>query len=614
MNLYVDNSAQLSVTISPDNATHKRIEWSSDDPNIAEVNANGCVTGKSAGTTCIRAYATDGSGVHRCCEVTVNAPVLVNEINIASDSNTVGVGGSITLTANVLPINATNKKVHWESRNDLIATVDETGLVTAQSVGEVIIIATAIDGSNTYGEYTLTVIERSIRTNVSGTLNIHSTASEEGDILGSVLNGVYVKLEENTPQNWKWYKITAATGDGSNVTGWCNGEYLEEGFAGLTAVKKCYIRSDTYINNNTLIYNPNNSIATIHEGNKIQLWESGTISANGCWYAVNYNGTKAFVTADDNSFNETTIWITLPTHTICNIRVKSNSGAFIKSAPLDDAINIGKFSYHSEISLVDDRLTSEKWYYVYGKNNAGKWTYGWCSAEDLEERIVFGDCIYNEEFNLNIRDAASASGNFITGVNYERKIRILAHKISTDSNGPWHKVLYNDKIAYVIAGKNTDNFSDDIRWFSMANADKKQYNIGIMKNKLTNCDESIINKESVIDMLEPLMSLGYEPAFVAGILANIQAEEKWSLDDNEKELVKLIAKFPSLIEDSASIKRVHPIAQYCQDLAGAFNRFYKAEQVIGSDVENARLILVEKARITLRNALDILGVSAPEMM
>ena len=97
-------------------------------------------------------------------------------------------------------------------------------------------------------------------------------------------------------------------------------------------------------------------------------------------------------------------------------------------------------------------------------------------------------------------------------------------------------------------------------------------------------------------------------------LANIQAEENWSLDDNEKELVKLIAKFPSLIEDSANIKRVHPIAQYCQDLAGAFNRFYKAEQVIGSDVENARLILVEKARITLRNALDILGVSAPEMM
>ena len=97
-------------------------------------------------------------------------------------------------------------------------------------------------------------------------------------------------------------------------------------------------------------------------------------------------------------------------------------------------------------------------------------------------------------------------------------------------------------------------------------------------------------------------------------LDNLIVEDNWSLDENEKELVKLIAKFPSLIEDSAKIRRVHPIAQYCQDLASAFNRFYKSEQVLGSDVENARLLLVEKSRITLRNALDILGVSAPDMM
>ena len=97
-------------------------------------------------------------------------------------------------------------------------------------------------------------------------------------------------------------------------------------------------------------------------------------------------------------------------------------------------------------------------------------------------------------------------------------------------------------------------------------------------------------------------------------LADLTVENTWSLDENEKELVKLIAKFPSLVEDSAKIRRVHPIAQYCQDLASAFNRFYKAEQVIGSDVENARLLLVEKSRITLRNALDLLGVSAPDMM
>ena len=101
----------------------------------------------------------------------------------------------------------------------------------------------------------------------------------------------------------------------------------------------------------------------------------------------------------------------------------------------------------------------------------------------------------------------------------------------------------------------------------------------------------------------------------AGIdLNSLEIEDSWSPDDNEKELVKLLAKFPSLIQDSADIRRVHPVAQYCQDLASAFNRFYKSEQVIGSDVEGARLLLVDKSRITLRNALDVLGVDAPEMM
>ena len=49
-------------------------------------------------------------------------------------------------------------------------------------------------------------------------------------------------------------------------------------------------------------------------------------------------------------------------------------------------------------------------------------------------------------------------------------------------------------------------------------------------------------------------------------------------------------------------------------LANSFNKFYKAEQVIGSDNEDVRLILVDKARIVLRNALSILGVEAPEKM
>ena len=71
----VGDSFGLSATVCPDNADDKRIRWTSCDCNIADVDyLTGCVTAKSAGTTCICANAIDGSGVQGGCEVKVNVP------------------------------------------------------------------------------------------------------------------------------------------------------------------------------------------------------------------------------------------------------------------------------------------------------------------------------------------------------------------------------------------------------------------------------------------------------------------------------------------------------------------------------------------------------------
>ena len=94
----------------------------------------------------------------------------------------------------------------------------------------------------------------------------------------------------------------------------------------------------------------------------------------------------------------------------------------------------------------------------------------------------------------------------------------------------------------------------------------------------------------------------------------LEVADDWVPDEAEQDLVRQIAKFPQVVEDCANKKRVHNITQYCQDLAGSFNKFYKTEQVIGSDVEDTRLILVDRAKTTIKNALDILGVTAPEKM
>ena len=78
LTLDIGESSCLESSIYPVNATNPAVSWTSDDCNIADVDSNGCVTAKAAGTTCICANATDGSGVRDCCEVTVRTPINGN--------------------------------------------------------------------------------------------------------------------------------------------------------------------------------------------------------------------------------------------------------------------------------------------------------------------------------------------------------------------------------------------------------------------------------------------------------------------------------------------------------------------------------------------------------
>ncbi|MBC7119232.1 MAG: arginine--tRNA ligase [Methanobacteriaceae archaeon] len=95
---------------------------------------------------------------------------------------------------------------------------------------------------------------------------------------------------------------------------------------------------------------------------------------------------------------------------------------------------------------------------------------------------------------------------------------------------------------------------------------------------------------------------------------DIKIEERWSPNEVERDVIRLLAKFPWVVEESAKTRRVHLIAQYLQELANAFNKFYKFTPVIGSDFEGARLIIVDRVKKTIRNGLKLLGIEAPTMM
>lgn len=87
-------------------------------------------------------------------------------------------------------------------------------------------------------------------------------------------------------------------------------------------------------------------------------------------------------------------------------------------------------------------------------------------------------------------------------------------------------------------------------------------------------------------------------------------------EDAELELIRKIADLPNEIAYAAEELAPYRLARYATDLATMFHSFYNSCRVLTDDtaLKNARLVLVNATRITLRNVLTLLGVSAPERM
>lgn len=93
-------------------------------------------------------------------------------------------------------------------------------------------------------------------------------------------------------------------------------------------------------------------------------------------------------------------------------------------------------------------------------------------------------------------------------------------------------------------------------------------------------------------------------------LAQIEAEK-------EMEVLKKIGEFPLAVAEAAEKRMPHRITNYIFELASSFHSFYNAEKVLDRENEErtkARLALIKAVQITLKNALSLIGVSAPEKM
>lgn len=221
-----ENSKNLDAKMTPEDATEVKLAYESSDDSVATVDENGLVTAVADGECTITTYVvadapataetatqetaavvtdeetpTEGEnseatadsetvtvpdnldaafgvvpeGLSATTKVTVTTKV--ESITLDKTEGILNVGNTVTITATVAPEVATNPAVTWSSSDESVATVDETGKITAVAVGNATITATSEDDSSVSADYELTVQQKKAATT---TKNNYSGSTSAG--------------------------------------------------------------------------------------------------------------------------------------------------------------------------------------------------------------------------------------------------------------------------------------------------------------------------------------------------------------------------------------------------------------------------------------------------
>lgn len=122
---------EVSIKVMPENATNRTLYFESSDENIAKISGNNIQAIKSGQATInVRIHNEDMAE-----SISVNVLEILNDIKLNRTNATLYIGGSVTITATLVPDNAVNKDLEWISSDESIATV-ENGKITAKKLGK----------------------------------------------------------------------------------------------------------------------------------------------------------------------------------------------------------------------------------------------------------------------------------------------------------------------------------------------------------------------------------------------------------------------------------------------------------------------------------------------
>lgn len=144
--IYVGDVIHITATVSPADASVKKVSWTSSDPTIARVYDDGDVEGVSVGRCKIYAMSTDGNNIVAECTVIVQQVINATSISVNSHDILMLTGKTRKLTARMYPLNS-SETVKWLSTDTSVVVVDSTGQITTVGPGQCEVVAYTTYGS-----------------------------------------------------------------------------------------------------------------------------------------------------------------------------------------------------------------------------------------------------------------------------------------------------------------------------------------------------------------------------------------------------------------------------------------------------------------------------------
>lgn len=284
-------SKKLEAIFNPDDATDKRLKWSSNNTSMVTVNQNGEVYGVSGGTATITAEARDGSD--RKAIIIVHSVKPITGLIMSESKIKLREGDDKQLNITFLPADATVKEAKWTSADTSIAKVDNFGVVTAVGEGEVKVIATSLDGGNAYAEVKVTVVK------TVAAQSIRVITADTTMLIGDNRTFTANIRPARATETFTWHSTdtSIATVDGKGKvtavgSGVCNIVAISEltGVEGQTSVKVVSLNStsihleqyDTYdlfidgVRDGITWYSRNPRVATVSQNGRVTARQAGT--------------------------------------------------------------------------------------------------------------------------------------------------------------------------------------------------------------------------------------------------------------------------------------------------------------------------------------------------